>query len=745
MTKDTDVCQILKPMEGDFKAQLDEIAADCENFEKAKAKLADEGRNLSISIVGAVKSGKSSLLNALLFDGENVLPKAATPMTAALTYIRYAPECRAEVEFFTEKEWEKMVEFAREYDRVYAESEQKLRAEDDLDFKRFGRRREITRDRVVKHSRGRLTEEYVAAKELVDGVSRSGLDVKRYLKKSEADVVRLTAASPTELVGKMADYVGANGKFTPIVCATSIYLNDERLKGYEIVDTPGTNDPVIFRGARTSASLGSTDAVIAVSPASQFFQQSDLELLSDLLPRKGINNFVLIASQYDRTVGEVEDEIDEDLDPADRLAEAVRHVFKKLAGNYHDRITQIAESAAKLNEGDKWAKLVGATPTCVSALAYSLSRHWDRLSSDERQDLAKLNELIEDYEFTDARELERFSNIEKVVGQLEDVKVRKAEIIADSIAKKTSGFRSGLAERIGFLRDRVNARVETLETNDVAQLKKKLKAQTAALKAGSERIMATFEESRYAAEKVFRDLLSAMRSARSQYAKLNVRTETTTEEYTHDKGCGFLWWRSLCGCRYETRTRTVRTRYANTYDAVNQVEAFVEEARQEIESAIARVIDRKVLKSRVSETVIDIVDGIGDSDLNLDLFRAQLQTAVNRIHIPEPDLGDLDYTRMITESFEGGEVKDDAVDKLERCQHQALRKVLDDLEKKLDEKKGEIATCLRTTGAAFADQLIDELKADAEGDIAELKDKENALKRFKSYQPIVEEALAACK
>ena len=742
---DSDICRMLKPLEGDFKAQLDEIAADCANFEKARQKLAEEGRCLSISIVGAVKSGKSSLLNALLFNGENVLPKAATPMTAALTYIRYAFECRAEVEFFTEKEWDKMVEFSREYDRVYAEAEKRLREEDDLEVKRGGRRREITRDRVIRHSRGRLTEEYVAAKELVEGVRTNGLDVIRYLKKDDADAIRLTAASPAELVGKLADYVGAGGRFTPIVCATTIYLNDERLKGYEIVDTPGTNDPVIFRGARTSASLGSTDAVIAVSPASQFFQQSDLELLSDLLPRKGINNFVLVASQYDRTVGEVEDEIDEDLEPADRIAEAARHVASQLATNYRKRITAIADAAAKTGEGDRWSKLVGATPTCVSALAYSLSRHWDGLSADERQDLAKLNELIEGYEFPDSRALEKFSNIGKVVEQLDAVKARKAEILADGIAKKTAGFRAGLAERLGALRDRVNARVETLETNDVALLKKKLKTQTNALKAGSERIAAAFEEFRFAAEKVFRDALAAMQSARRQYSKLNVRTETTTEEYTHDNGCGFFWWRSICGCRYETRTRTIRTRYANTYDAVNQVEGFVEEARKEIESAIARVIDRKMLKSKVSEVVIDIVDGIDDSDLNLDLFRAQLQTAVNRIRIPEPDFGDSDYTRMITESFEGGEVRDDAVDKLEKCQRDALRKVLGDLEKKLDQKKEDVAVCLKTAGTAFADQLIDELKADAEDDIAELKDKENALRRFKSFQPIVEEALAACK
>ena len=49
----------------------------------------EEGRNLRIAIVGQMKAGKSSFLNALLFPID-VLPKAATPMTAALTRIGYA-------------------------------------------------------------------------------------------------------------------------------------------------------------------------------------------------------------------------------------------------------------------------------------------------------------------------------------------------------------------------------------------------------------------------------------------------------------------------------------------------------------------------------------------------------------------------------------------------------------------------------------------------------------------------------
>ena len=75
-----------------------------------------EGGRLRVGIIGRVKAGKSSLLNALLFDGKDVLPKAATPMTASLTVLGYAAEPYAEVEFFEEKDIENMRQRAQDYD-----------------------------------------------------------------------------------------------------------------------------------------------------------------------------------------------------------------------------------------------------------------------------------------------------------------------------------------------------------------------------------------------------------------------------------------------------------------------------------------------------------------------------------------------------------------------------------------------------------------------------------------------------
>ena len=67
-----------------------ELEALFNEFKESGDKLLSDDQTLQIGIVGQVKAGKSSFLNSLFFNGEDVLPKASTPMTAGLTIIEYA-------------------------------------------------------------------------------------------------------------------------------------------------------------------------------------------------------------------------------------------------------------------------------------------------------------------------------------------------------------------------------------------------------------------------------------------------------------------------------------------------------------------------------------------------------------------------------------------------------------------------------------------------------------------------------
>jgi len=53
-----------------------------EDFKVKYQRANDKGRLLRLAVIGQVNAGKSTFLNTILFDGQEVLPPAATPKTA---------------------------------------------------------------------------------------------------------------------------------------------------------------------------------------------------------------------------------------------------------------------------------------------------------------------------------------------------------------------------------------------------------------------------------------------------------------------------------------------------------------------------------------------------------------------------------------------------------------------------------------------------------------------------------------
>ena len=82
-----------------------------------KETLMRDNNTLKIGVVGQVKAGKSSFLNSLFFDGESILPKASTPMTAGLTVLEYNDSNEFQIEYYNKKEWRIFEVRADDYDR----------------------------------------------------------------------------------------------------------------------------------------------------------------------------------------------------------------------------------------------------------------------------------------------------------------------------------------------------------------------------------------------------------------------------------------------------------------------------------------------------------------------------------------------------------------------------------------------------------------------------------------------------
>ncbi|CAJ99811.1 hypothetical protein fragment 1 [Helicobacter acinonychis str. Sheeba] len=102
-----------------------------EVLEQTLKDMRSKNRDLKVGIIGRVKVGKSSLLNALIFEGKEVLPKATTPMTVSLTILKYAETLSTQVELYNENDIAELKNdyerYEREFKRIVDEKMNKIR------------------------------------------------------------------------------------------------------------------------------------------------------------------------------------------------------------------------------------------------------------------------------------------------------------------------------------------------------------------------------------------------------------------------------------------------------------------------------------------------------------------------------------------------------------------------------------------------------------------------------------------
>ena len=225
------------------------------NEEYVNIKNKIDSDKLTLGVIGQMKCGKSTFLNSLIF-GDDVLPTATTPMTASLSVITYGKEKSIEAEFYTKDEW----------DALKFESSRVL----------------------DENARDEEKSKHQAAEELVTKSKKIASEISALLGKKKKDSFE-----------KLIEYVGADGKYISITKSVTVYYPKDYLKGVEIVDTPGFNDPIVSREERTKEFLKSADAVLMLLYAGQPFSSTDKSIIFDTVRGCGVAKILMGVNKYD--------------------------------------------------------------------------------------------------------------------------------------------------------------------------------------------------------------------------------------------------------------------------------------------------------------------------------------------------------------------------------------------------------------------------------------------------------------
>lgn len=519
-----------------LKEKITELESAFNEFKEGGEGLLSKDNVLQIGIVGLVKAGKSSFLNSLFFNGESVLPKASTPMTAGLTIIEYADKNTFEVEYFNEKDWAIFVN----QDEDYKKREQEVR-ENNPDAPESIIKREIE---------NRTSERIRSAHEMVSMCSSKAK--QKIGQKNDAKEFY----DIDDLQNVLEQYVGANGEYTSVVKSLYIKMNDDRLAGLRIVDTPGVNDPVVSRENRTRTFLHSCHGVFLLSASTDFLGSGDVGFLNSRIGGSGIGTVVLLASKFDSVLQDIgaerEMKHEERGDLVD-TAEMQTKKFKRRLRELSDTIDEMLRGRIKFD----------TTAGIGYSIAHKPKEQWDNV---ENQVVEQMQRYYPDYFSTDTDIRENFEDL----ANIEDIKEKYLEgvfmnnkdaIISEKVKEFLVKNRQEISNTINQILNEFKSRQEQLNETTIAEIQKQKEMQGRlfdGLKTTFASIFNSFS----------RNIQNEVKHIANNVRFDDIRTiptELTTEAITYK---GWLWG-------HNTKEMTID--HVNTHKLCTQIESAVEQ------------------------------------------------------------------------------------------------------------------------------------------------------------------------
>ena len=656
------------------QADITELKKAAKSFDRKIEDFYKDDRKLNIGVIGQVKAGKSTFLNTLLFDGKDVLPSARTPKTAVLTRIEYSEKNNLSVEYYDREEWAILEDYAKS---------------DSAD------------------------NEYEAAREIMKLAQQSGINVYSYLDK-KTDCIEFD--SPDELMDQLNDYVGAEGSITPIVKNVTINICRTELQEVCVIDTPGLNDAIASRTDKTREFMEKCDVVFFLSRTSQFLDSVDMKLVTSQLPQKGVENLVLIGSQFD---GGIFDE----LRKFQSVSKTAKSISEKQIAHAKDIISTFEKDGIMRKDFSDACK----NPIFISSLVYNASlKGSGNYTKNEAFIIKKLNKYGE----LSQSELRKIGNMDTVKEHFQDIITKKDIFLADKAKNLVPNAENEYSTVIRDIKKNTSNDLVRLQTNDkdtIEKQRKFIKGQITGIKASLENVLG---ELLISVETYKNECMKNLRDSARENSHLDERQGTEWHTESHIVGQKrFLFW--TWGGHRETTSYSTTYTYLAASDALENIRNFSYEACSAIESAFTKAVDIKRVKQRLLSTILENFD-TSDENFDINSFRHIVEMTLNRIEFPVFKLDVSEYISSVSSRF-SGEIRDSSKRaELQKTVSDTIDKVFDKISEQFLKETVTFKSKINDIKTGFENELLKNINDEYDKIQNQLKNKEQEIEKYKS-------------
>lgn len=714
------------------RSMIDEQYIDSFNLELKQVEdgwqdVVDTNRTLKIGIVGGVKAGKSSFLNALLFRGRDILPKAATPMTAALTKISYSETPYAKIVFYENKDWNAILQNAATFDErleTAIANEKKRRAERKKSIytrKLQNNMAAVQEDSLDQYTIERLKknidEEFRACKELTEMANKRGVAVNTLLG-SDKEI-----PLSDNLEADLKEYVGAEGKYTPFVKYIELGMNEPMLKDLEIIDTPGLNDPIVSRSIVTKRFLKNCDAAFLMSFCGQFMSAQDVTFLLKALPQEGIRHVVLIGSKFDSV-------LQEKSYANMPLLQAMRQLIDKLSAAASDTIQRNSSSTS--SQGKRFTKAL--PPVFISSLLYTAAqkmKNHELLSEEEKKSMDNLSKSYKDFEKGNADFLIDISNIDEGIRKekLTIYKQERNRILQEKSEEYIKQKELGFLNQLNEIQKVAQQNLSDLEELDKGEILKKQRDINRALDLARGTLELTFKEAAFDAKKQLKFIEHEIMGEQNRFRDIKSENKQGDPE---KKTEGYLWWKKTYTVRKEWRQAAVA-------DAVIQVGDFANESKRHLEEDLQYAISVDQIEGKLKKQIVNVFQE-ANVPYEVEEILGYVKLLMHRLTLPSISVDKEKYVNEIEEAFPNNVVKDNEAEGLRLYLEKVLNQISRDMEEELNNKAEEISATLNKEAVTFVDKIQNKIQESGNRLVRQLEEKEKNIENCKTFIQEVKQA-----